>query len=498
MAIFNKMQMTDFTSWQGLTKDNHIGAIYGKNPQLASNLWIELLALKRGKSLETFLKQFPVKEFETSDEYYWRIKGNSRKNVPIIEARNLSGSVVSSGNLGANKAPFYVVFPEDWFADGNVIVGEKNELYPLRILGSAIMEGTNAVYKVQLMGANMTGVPAEEFNEGKRFSKDFSPVEKELSRGVGEVHFTTGTSMRNEWSRIRIQHKEAGSMFNKKLGVSFPVVDNKTGKTQMFGTWMHNVEYQVECEFADEKNYLIMYGRSNRNSNGEYTDFGKSGNVIAMGAGLREQMEYSNVLYYNVFSLKLIEDALNNLSTSKLDFGNRVFILKTGEYGAIQFHKEVLREVSGWQVFNFRGDALQVMSKVNSELHSTALSAGFQFTEYKAPNGVTVKIEVDPLYDDIVRNKVMHPNGGVAESYRYDIINIGTSDEPNIQLATSKNDLELRGYRWGLRNPFTGQTDNNNMSYTEDSAEIHRMWTGGVFILDPTKTMSIIPSILEY
>lgn len=34
------------------------------------------------------------------------------------------------------------------------------------------------------------------------------------------------------------------------------------------------------------------------------------------------------------------------------------------------------------------------------------------------------------------------------------------------------------------------------MSYPEDSAQIHKMATLGVFILDPTRTMSLIPNIL--
>lgn len=29
-------------------------------------------------------------------------------------------------------------------------------------------------------------------------------------------------------------------------------------------------------------------------------------------------------------------------------------------------------------------------------------------------------LEVDPMYDDKVRNKILHPDGGVAESYRYE------------------------------------------------------------------------------
>ena len=91
----------------------------------------------------------------------------------------------------------------------------------------------------------------------------------------------------------------------------------------------------------------------------------------------------------------------------------------------------------------------------------------------------------------------MHPQGGVAQSYRYDIMDIGTSDQPNIFKCKIKGWNELRGYQWGLRNPFTGQIDNYNMSYDEDSAVIHKMDKLGVCVLDPTKTMSLIPAILQ-
>ena len=109
-----------------------------------------------------------------------------------------------------------------------------------------------------------------------------------------------------------------------------------------------------------------MYGRSNRNSNGEYMNFGKSGNVIKMGAGLREQMEVANTIYYNHFSLKLIEDALYELSASKLDMGDRIFVLRTGERGAVQFHKEVLKTVSGWQTFILENSNVNAISKTSS------------------------------------------------------------------------------------------------------------------------------------
>ena len=135
-----------------LTSDNHLGSIFFFHPQKATNLMVQLLAFHRGKTLDTFLSQFPVKEFDSDEEYYWDVIGSSRRNIPLVEARNENGTVVTaeSDNVGIGTAPFYLVFPEDWFADGEVIVGNLNQVYPIRILGEARMEGTNACYKCEL------------------------------------------------------------------------------------------------------------------------------------------------------------------------------------------------------------------------------------------------------------------------------------------------------------------------------------------------------------
>lgn len=376
------------------------------------------------------------------------------------------------------------------------IVGNLNELYQFRILGNARLEGTNAVYKVELAGGNTDGVPAERLLAGERFSVEAAFVERELSRKVGDIRYSSPVSMRNEWSTIRIQHKVPGSMLNKKIACGIPIID-KMGHKSVVNKWMHMVDWEVEQQFSEYKNNALAFGRSNRNKNGEYTNIGKSGSAIKTGAGLFEQMEVANTMYYNTFSLKVLEDALYELSAAKLGLGDRYFVIKTGERGAIQFHKAVLQTVSGWTQFTLNGDNLGIVEKTSSNLHSNALTAGFQFVEFKAPNGVRVKIEVDPYYDDPVRNKIQHPNGGPAFSYRYDIMDIGTMDQPNIFKCAIKGQPELRGYEWGLRNPFTGQINNMNMSYDEDSAVIHKMAQFGVCVLDPTRTMSLIPAVLQ-
>ena len=93
------------------------------------------------------------------------------------------------------------------------------------------------------MGGITQGIPAERLLAGERFSYEYAPVERALSRKVGDVRFTSPVSMRNEWSTIRIQHKVPGNMLNKKLAVGVPVVD-KNGSKRVVNMWI-NVCLQV-------------------------------------------------------------------------------------------------------------------------------------------------------------------------------------------------------------------------------------------------------------
>lgn len=485
-----------------LTKLNHLSAVGLVNPQKASDLMIELQAFKRGgHTLEALLSKLPVKTFQDDTEYYWNVVGSAKKNVPLVEARTLAGDAVTTattGNIGANGECFYLVFAEDYFAKGEVIFGNLNQVYPIRILNndSAIkFEGTNTVYTCELMGGIIEGIPAERLLAGERFSVGFAPVSKELSRKAGDIRFATPVAMRNEWTTIRLQHKVSGAMLNRKLSVGIPVID-ENGKKDVKGMWMHYVDWAFETQWADYKNTALAWGTSNRTVDGQYLNYDPSGEVIRMGDGLFAQMEAGNVIYYSDFSLKLIEDALYDLFAGRTDFAQRKVVLRTGERGAALFNKSVRDTVSGWVNFTINGDAVGVVKKTSSPLHQTALAAGYQFTEYQAPNGLVISVEVDPFYDDPTHNKQIHPLGGLASSYRFDIMDLGSTNEPNIVKCAIEGVGEIRGYEAGLRNPFTGDANVNYMGTDEDASTIHKMTTFGVAVFDPTRTMSIIPNVL--
>jgi hypothetical protein len=79
-----------------------------------------------------------------------------------------------------------------------------------------------------------------------------------------------------------------------------------------------------------------------------------------------------------------------------------------------------------------------------------------------------------------------------------DIMDLGPSDQPNIFKVLSKAQPEVRGYQAGpFGNPFTGEVGNTHASYDEDSAVAHKKATIGICVLDPTKTVSIIPNVLK-
>lgn len=410
-----KFQKQTFNYWKGDTlKKHHMGAIFLRKPQMATELMVQLLAWHKGKTLNTFLSQFNTKTFESDDEYTWQVIGSARRNYALVEARDVDGNVIDENypkNVGIGGEPFYLVFNEDWIGDSETVVGELNELYPMRHQEShGRNEGSRTVYKVALQGSVRGGIPVEELLPGKRFSVEYATVPGELSRKAGTVRFSSPISMRNEFSHLRIHTKVSGALLNDKVAFGIPVVRETPngGKKEIVNMWMHEVQWQLEQQWDEYKNNMLAFSRSNRDANGEYHDIDfKSGEAIRCGAGLFEQMEYGNTDFYNNFSLKRLMENIYAISRANLDFNQRSFIIKTGEMGAIQFSKAALTEGSGWSpiTYEYSASELGIMTPVQSKMtpHGGAYKmVAPQVTEFIAPNGAYVKIDVDSFYDDPV------------------------------------------------------------------------------------------------
>jgi hypothetical protein len=492
-----KFVMTKGKAWSGMTLKNHIGAIFGRQPQLVSKLTTVLLQQSGMKNLDTTLAMFPEKTLESAEDFIWKLVGSDERNLALVEAR-YNGAVVSAGDtgIGAARSTYELVFAEKIFTEMHLIGGPNPDVYQHRIIAEPFEEGGNFVYTCEAFGGQETlkGIPGEELLPGNRFSIEGAPVEDELSTKGAGISFTSPFTMRNTVTSMRLEHKVSGAMIDCKVEpIYFGAIetrDSKTGKVHQSKTWMQEVYWQFEKALSKVKSRTLMFGKTNRDENGRFLNFGESKIAIKAGSGIREQMEVSNVQTYNRFSLRQLEDMLSELSEGKLDWGERKFMLRTGERGAAQLNRAIKADISGWTQLGFDNTGTHSIQKVSSKFHDNAYSAGFQFTEWKAPNNIHVMIEVDPMYDDKVRNKILHPDGGVLESYRYDLLHIGAMEEPNIQKIKVKGDDELRGYKAGIRDPFTGRRG-GVMNHMEDSATMTAMLGTGAMVKDPTRTATL-------
>ena len=310
--------------------------------------------------------------------------------------------------------------------------------------------------------------------------------------------------MRGDWQRVRLQHKIGGKELGKRLAANIPVSKEVNGKTvnTTVSRWMLAVTWKIEETWNEYKNNALDRGVTTRMENGEYSNFGLSGLANRQGSGFREQQAAGHISYYTKFNIGLIEDALYGVSAGKLDFSKRKFVVRTGERGAILFSKEAKKEMSGWLPLYGGTSNMPYLTKgpqTNFTPNGTgATIADPQVTRWLSANGLEVTVMVDPSKDDIQTNKITHPLGGTAESYRFDIFYAADEEQPNVQKCVVKGPPELRGYQWGpFFNPFTGEANNNFASFDEDAAVVHYKATLGLVIYDPTRCISLIPAILQ-
>lgn len=493
MAKLSQFQMTDAKSWSGLTTKNNLGAIWNAAPQKASNIMTMIHQTNFGMDLDTYLNQFGVKVLENEDDFVWELIGTAKKNIPLVEARlTQNGSAISlTDKPGQNYSRFFLVFEEQWFTDVNIIVGERNELYPLQIVSEPVPEGNYWVYEVELITDDPDKyVDVDELQAGKRFSKEWSLVSTTLSKKGGGINFVSPFSMRNQFTMIRMQHTTPGDMINRPFGTMF-----KNDKGQTFKVWTQYEDYQFDHQFRLEKNRAMMFATSNRKADGSYGNYDKSGFIKKQGAGIRQQMEASNTVFYNTFTIKYLLNVLVDLAENKLDMDARKFVLKTGERGAIQFHY-ALEDYS--QLFQPLFNEDRMFRADGGGLTSMGLGYGGQFLRYIGPMGIEVSISVDSLYSDRERNKIYHPDGGVAEAYRYDMLDVGTSaGEPNIQKVMARGQEDIWGYEPGFRDPYSPSGGRMHyMANATDGYTVHRGCVFGTKVTDPSRTASFIPSIL--
>lgn len=488
--LVSKLQKYEPKDWSGLTTENHLGALFALEPEVVSPVIENIYKVNLGDDLLSFMEQFPKIEINDDVPYQWLLQGHDEKNVPLVGYYDVTFTS-QPAQPGLAHSRFGLVFDERYFEATNVLVGEKPDLYALRVVSDPVSVGTGFGYIVELVSGSVTDFvdPADLFT-GSRWSNDYSLVEQTLSTRGGNVHHTSPFKMENILSMIRKEYKVPGNMIRK--GVNKPLAfswKDSSGKVQT--TWIKKLDWDFMTQFRRERARLLMFGRYNKKADGTFANLGESGYEIRSGAGLREQIAPSNIFYYNTFDLDWLTEILMGLSVGKLPEDSRRFVLGTGEYGMFQFHKAAENKASNFTP-NFTQDRIKIAGNKMSYVG--------QFLEYKTVNGITVELMHIPHYDDPIRNKIYHPEGGLAESRRYTIMDFGTADgEYNIQRVGIKGEETMFRFIPGLRDPYSAYNSESTPSMTAskvDGYEVIKGFIGGIRVKNPLRMAELIPNIL--
>lgn len=487
--------------WAGLTTENNLGALYAEQPLQVSNIIEQIYKVNLGDDLITYVNKFPTLEIEDDREFQWDLMGADEKSIQLIDATDAAGNQLHTlvgAKAGQNGAKFFMTFPEKYFFATHVIVGEKPDLYALRITRDAEQIGSSFRYEVELVtGDRNLFVPVEEIQPGTKWSIDYSLSPQTLSDKGSDFHFTSPFKMANRMSMIRKEHTVPANMINKGNKPNIFFIPDGKGKAEM--TWLNYLDWNMWRQFRREKARLLMFGKSNRREDGTYSIIDANGYEVKAGSGLREQIAPSNRHYFNSFNLKTLVDFIyDQLSLAKLPEDQRKFVIGTGEYG-FRMVSEAIEGAVGAAALDFNR-----ISQLSGNTGGLTGGMGYrrpQFTKYYDYNGIQFELMHIPEYDDEVRNKIKHPDGGVAESRRLTIMDFGTSSgEPNIQMVRQKGQDEVFKFIPGLRDPWSPNAKGKNPQATSSKTDGYELMLAdwcGIKVHNPRRLGEFIPAILR-
>lgn len=476
----NALQVSYPKSWAGLTTENHLYAIYQNEPQLASDIVTEIFNKMGYVGLDNFLSKYPTKMMDHDGEYRWMLKGDDRRAIKIVSFTSAANTAVSKPGL--NQEIFQLELEERYFSVSDYLIFDDRN-FGVRIVGEGFGNGTNWIYEVQTMdGAVGAFIPTQLLTQGRRVSRQNNIVTNTLNDEYSDPQFSSHFEMRNQFSVLSKQQVIPGNMHNRPMLIGMTTPDGK--KTAVWTKWQDIV---TEMQWRREKANQLFYSTFNQKADGTFANKGRNGFVVKQGAGLRQQISPSYKFYFTTLTLDYLHEVAQNLSINILPEDQREFLILTGERGMFLFSKLIEDKVA---VFNPMGNPNRLMGSGDN------LGFRGQYKVFEGYNGIKYTVMHMPQYDDVVDNRLKHPDGGYTENYRMTIMNIGTTNgEPNIQRMGVNGRTDLKWYIPGSTSPFGPNHGNTMGASGVDGYEIKYLTTQGIKLKNPLSAAELIPSV---
>ena len=505
MAKVRENQIFEGTQWNDFTDKNHLIAAYDFDPVQVFNRLEQVLDVNLGENFVSMIMKHGIHYIDRDKDYYeWYIENTHSENYELLGAyedvlmERVAGTTAGL-RLGTNGTEFYLLFANKPFGVGEIIVGMKPDLYRLWITEDPInVGGDRWLMKVQLIANSETDfIPITEVYEGSRWSSDGGLTVDQMSYTGYGPDFRSHSMLRSNLSQFRMKHKIPGNMFELKPMYFFVREKGKTKKL-----WLSTVEYEFLKKARWSAASIIMNGQTNVKTDGTITNIDQNGFTATTGSGFKEQWLTSNKHVWNTLpNLDFLNEIALDAVVGKVAWENRKMVIKAGEYGltALSNMVTVKYGAGAWKSYPWAGDSTgRAFSWAGNEIK---IKTG-QVMGVATINGIEFSFVIDPQKDDLKRNKVMHPLGGPASSYEFDIIGFGTKDEKsNMQIVRRSGETPIWGVEEGMRGFYKESgsfMSPKRLSTAVDASTIHYFEPGiGAIVWDPTKIVRYYPELTQ-
>lgn len=478
-GVLNNLQLYRSKWFSDLVDENLLSNALMTEPHKVSTVLSYIFGRYENSTVDFLTAGLGKTVVTENRQYEWPVMIESDKAIVIKQAK-WNGSTIAAGDTpGINGSPITLWLGEKWFGPGAILEFDDKD-FQVRVSGTPYQDGNDFVYTVYVANGNTASfIPPSLLVAGKQVSRGGSAYE-EYSEEADIVNYQTPFKLRNHLTTMRLSYDITGSAYSTVMVIAMR--DPKTKKTSYL--WSDYQEWIALRQWYSTIDRQLVYSRYNANADGTTDLMGTNGRPVYIGAGMLEQIAPSNRRSYTTLTADLLEDFLFDLSYNILGTSERKFVALTGEMGMKEFDRVLRTKLSGF------GYALMNTQFVTGTGQN--LTLGGQFTTYKMLNGIELTLKHFPLYDDIVKNRKLHPvSGKPLESYRMTFIDFGNRDgEANVSKVVRKGREMVMWHTGGSVAPGVGfsKSINTLRSNAKDGYQVHFLSEQGVMIKDPTSS----------
>lgn len=464
----NGLQLYQGKKFAGLTDSNHLANAFLTEPEMVNNTLSFVFGYKYSNPLSLFTGGLGKTRMLDNREYNWPLMGDLERPIKIV--RNLGDG---GSTPGLYNQTFRVALAEKEFTSGEVLIPDDRN-YPMIVVSDPVQDGVEFIYTLQLVNPDETFfIPPALLAAGKELSKDYSAYE-EGSHRSGLTTYASPFMLRNHLTTQRKHREITGSAQTDVMAILMK--DPVSGKTSAL--WTDVQEWTFLAQWYRELDRSMLYSIFSAKPNGTNPLKGENGRPTYIGAGLHQQISPSNKRQYTDLTVNVIREFMTDLTYNVKGDGPAKFVGMAG-YGFMDLFDRAMKDsVASWNL---------VDSKFVSGSGQN-LTLGGQFLTYKGLNGIEMTLVHQPLYDDPIHNRKLHPvTGRPVESYTATFIDYGMyKGESNIMKVAKRDRESVMWYNGGSTGPGGHNKSESRMgSSSFDGYKVEILSESGIMIQNP-------------